>query len=127
MITERKRIFCEEYLRSHNATEAAKKAGYSAKTAYSSGSRLLKDVDVKKYLEAVKQEAHSERIATANEVLEYLSDTMRATHEPRKERTKAAELLGKVHHIFDSEGEENPDKDLEITVRVIDCSGGADE
>ena len=38
--------FVEEYLRSWNATEAAKKAGYSERTAYSQGPRLLKNVEV---------------------------------------------------------------------------------
>lgn len=36
-----------------NATEAAKKAGYSEKTAYSQGQRLLKTVEIKKLIEKV--------------------------------------------------------------------------
>ena len=38
--------FISEYLLSGNATEAARKAGYSRKTAYSQGQRLLKNVEV---------------------------------------------------------------------------------
>jgi phage terminase small subunit len=39
--------FVAEYLKDHNATQAAIRAGYSAKTAYSQGQRLLKHVEVK--------------------------------------------------------------------------------
>jgi hypothetical protein len=41
-----------EYLATGNATEAAKRAGYSQRTAYSQGQRLLKNVEVKKLLRA---------------------------------------------------------------------------
>lgn len=43
----RRRLFVEAYLQTGgNATEAAKCAGFSEKTAYSQGQRLLKDVEV---------------------------------------------------------------------------------
>lgn len=42
----RRQVFVHEYLRTLNATEAAKLAGYSPKTAYSQGQRLLKSVEV---------------------------------------------------------------------------------
>lgn len=38
--------FCVEYLTDLNATQAAIRAGYSKKTAYSQGQRLLKNVEV---------------------------------------------------------------------------------
>lgn len=44
----RKAVFVEAYIANGgNATEAAKTAGYSAKTARSQGQRLLTDVDIK--------------------------------------------------------------------------------
>ena len=43
-------LFLQEYLISLNATEAAKKAGYSKKTAYSQGQRLLKHVEIQRRL-----------------------------------------------------------------------------
>lgn len=42
----RQQKFCDYYLQSGNATEAAIKAGYSKKTAYSIGQRLLKNVEI---------------------------------------------------------------------------------
>ncbi len=38
--------FCQEYVIDLNATQAAIRAGYSKKTAYSQGQRLLKNVEV---------------------------------------------------------------------------------
>jgi phage terminase small subunit len=44
----RKRMFMLNYLMSYNATAAAKAAGFSEKTAYSQGHRLLKNVEIQK-------------------------------------------------------------------------------
>jgi phage terminase small subunit len=46
MLTNRKRAFIENYIITRNATESAKRAGYSPKTSYCSGQRLTKDVEV---------------------------------------------------------------------------------
>lgn len=43
--------FCEEYIVDLNATQAAIRAGYSKKTAYSQGQRLLKNVEVQKKIQ----------------------------------------------------------------------------
>lgn len=48
-------IFVTEYIKSGNATQAAIAAGYSEKTAYSQGSRLLKHVEVQQYLNKTEQ------------------------------------------------------------------------
>jgi phage terminase small subunit len=61
--------FVEEYLVDLNATQAALRAGYSTKTAYSQGQRLLKHVEIKKKLRAV-QDKRSENVGrTAEDVL----------------------------------------------------------
>lgn len=52
-------IFVQEYMRSGNATAAAIAAGYSEKTAYSAGPRMLKNVGIQQYLN--KKEANVDR------------------------------------------------------------------
>lgn len=99
-LNERQKAFCEHYAACFNATEAAVKAGYSKKTAYSIGQRLLKNVEIQNYLQTLTEAAKTGRIATIDEVLTYLSDTMRNEEEQTKERTKAAELLGKRYGMF---------------------------
>jgi len=118
-LTARQKKFCDEYLISGNATDAAIKAGYSPKTAKSIGQRLLTFVDLKQYIETELEKLHSAKIADAQEVLEYLTAVMRGQHTEQvlklvgdgiqtvtdidvsaKERIKAAELIGKRYALF---------------------------
>ena len=48
-LTVRRRVFVEEYLRCWNASEAARRAGYSERSAYAQGCRLLKNAEVLAY------------------------------------------------------------------------------
>jgi len=50
MLTRRKQSFIENYIINKNATKSAELAGYSSRTAYSQGSRLLKNVEVKEII-----------------------------------------------------------------------------
>lgn len=138
-MTKKQKKFCDEYLIDCNATQAAIRAGYSKKTAYSVGQRMLKNVEVKKYIEDQMEKIHSEKIADAQEVIQYLTSVMRGettaeeivvegagdgyskarTMEKapgEKERLKAAELLGKRYGIF----KENLDVHAESVVIVDD-------
>ena len=69
MITPKKRQFAKEYLIDLNNTQAAIRAGYSAKTAYSQGERLLRDVEVQKLIQELMQERSTRVEVTAERVL----------------------------------------------------------
>ncbi len=72
-MTEKQALFVAEYLTDLNATRAAIAAGYSKKTAYSQGQRLLKNVEMQKTL-AEKQGARLHRLEiTADRVLQELA------------------------------------------------------
>lgn len=99
--------FAEEWLKTTNATQSAIKAGYSARTAYSAGNRLLKKVDVKQYIDERLAEMQESNIADTNEVMQFLSSTMRGDIPDQfgldpalNDRIKAAELLGKRYKMF---------------------------
>lgn len=115
----RQQKFCDYYLQSGNATDAAIKAGYSGKTAYSIGQRLLKNVEIEKYNAEHQQKAHKERIAPAEEILEFLSDTVRDGEVGRKDRLKAAELLGKRYALFEDRRDNGNDENGGKTVEFI--------
>lgn len=68
-LNERQKAFCEYYAASFNATESAKKAGYSQKTAYSIGQENLKKPEIQKYLAELTETAKSSRIATIERLL----------------------------------------------------------
>lgn len=65
----KKKLFCHHYVISLNATQAAISAGYSARTAYSIGSRLLTEAAVKECINRLKQERIEQLNIDANYVL----------------------------------------------------------
>lgn len=79
-LTAKQRKFCDEYIKSGNATEAYFKAGYQIKSneaARANASRMLTKANIKEYIETRLKRLESEKIAGAREVLEYLSSVMR--------------------------------------------------
>lgn len=131
----RQKKFCDEYLIDCNATQAAIRAGYSPKTAYSIGEENLKKPELKSYIDEQLELLHSQRTADAQEVLEYLTAVMRGEHTEQtlqligdgiqtitdidvsaKERLKAAELIGKRYGMF----KDNLNVDVEPVVIVND-------
>lgn len=76
-ITEQQELFVREWLKDHNATQAAIRAGYSEKTAYSQGQRLLKKVEIQEYKDKLLKDLKKSSIATIEEILEYYTRVMR--------------------------------------------------
>lgn len=72
-LTPKKARFVEEYLVDLNATQAAIRAGYSTKTAYSQGQRLLKDVEVAAAIQAAQAKRSEKTGITAARVIEELA------------------------------------------------------
>lgn len=94
-MTPKQKAFCDYYIASGNATESAEKAGYSPKTAYAIGAENLKKLEIQNYIKEHTQTQDKERIATAQEVLEFYSNILRDESEPTKNRIRAAENLSK--------------------------------
>lgn len=91
-ITDQQQAFADEYIiNPSNQAQAAIKAGYSAKSAYSVASRLLKKVKVQAYLAQRRKEIESHKIADQKEVLEFWTAGMRGE---RKEKTAISSPQG---------------------------------
>jgi phage terminase small subunit len=71
-MTPKAKRFVAEYLIDLNATKAAERAGYSKRTAYSSGQRLLSHVEVKAELEKRMAKRAAKTEITADRVLQEL-------------------------------------------------------
>lgn len=68
-LTEKQERFCKEYIIDLNATQAAKRAGYSDKTAFEIGYQLLKKTLVQEIIQA-QMDARAKRLdITADRVL----------------------------------------------------------
>lgn len=91
-LTAKQQKFLDEYLVDFNATEAAKRAGYSHASAHTTGWRLLRNAEISENVNR-RIEMYS---MGANERLATLSDIARATEEKASDRIRAIELLGKL-------------------------------
>ncbi len=76
-LTPKQEAFVDAYIETGNATEAAKRAGYSEKTAGAVGAENLKKPKIKQAIEARQAEIHSERTADMAEIMEFLTSAMR--------------------------------------------------
>lgn len=148
-MTEKQKLFADEYLIDCNATRAYKAVYRSIKSdevARKAGSRLLTNVDVKKYITNRMEEIHNEKTADAQEVIEYLTSVLRGESSSteivvegtgdgcseartiekapsEKERLKAAELLGKRYGLYTEKVDLDADAALHISIDYGDGSG----
>ena len=78
-----------------NAAEAARAAGYSAKTAKAIGSELLTKPDIKEAIQEREKERTDAMIATREERQSFWTAVLRDPDESMRDRLKASELLGR--------------------------------
>lgn len=95
ILTPKQERFCVEYLVDCNATQAAIRAGYSAKTARSQGQRMLTNVDIKSKIDELREELKNSRIASAVERMEFLTQVMRG--EVTEEVVLVTKQKGVIH------------------------------
>lgn len=101
-LNQRQVRFVQEYMKTNNVRQSAVVAGYSPNTAQAQGSRLLSNVNVQAYIQAINERLDSDKIADIQEVMEYLTSVMRGEKKDQfdldaalSERTKAASELAK--------------------------------
>ena len=85
-MNERRKHFADEYIISKNATKSAINAGYSEKTAYSIGQKLLKKVEISEYIKKRTEEQFNERSMSIAEALAISASIARG--EPQKRYSK---------------------------------------
>ena len=69
-MTAKQRRFCEEYLTDLNGTQAAIRAGYSSKSSYSQANRLLKNAEIKKYIDHLMVDRSKQLSLSARQVVD---------------------------------------------------------
>ena len=105
-LTEKQKRFADYYIELGNATQAAINAGYSEKYAGQNVDKLLKNTNLKKYIEERLEQISSERIMSAQEAVELLSSIARA------------EITEQVV-VATMEGAEVIDKPPDVKTRII--------
>lgn len=107
--------FVDEYVKTGNATKAARRAGY--KNPNSNAARMMVNDGIRKAIDSRLKEMESHKIADAKEIMEFLSASMRGEineevitrdgHDwkqiSQRDRLRAAELLAKRYRLVDAE------------------------
>ena len=68
-LTDKREAFIREYCLDMNATQAAIRAVFSAKTARSSGNRMLKNADIQARIKAIQEDKAERSELTADGIL----------------------------------------------------------
>lgn len=140
-LNARQKRFCDEYLISLNATNAAKKAGYKGNYVGQNADKLLKNTKIQSYLEERLAEKESALIADQDDILKLLTRIVMGEEQgtalvgvgqgaqeveqvppTNTEKIRAAEILGKYYKLFTDRQE------IQLTgaVEFIDDISGGD-
>jgi phage terminase small subunit len=133
-LTLKQKAFADYYIISGNITEAYQRAyGRSADVSRKNGGRLMANEGVKAYIAQKMAEKDNDRIASADEVLAFLTSVQRGEvteqvplvlgkefkvidKEPSiKDRTRAAELLGKRYSLYTDRIEASTTNEIIVT------------
>ena len=109
-MTDKQKAFADLYVQCGSAAEAARRAGYSDRSARTTGARLLAKADVKQYIASRLGALEGKRIADCSEVLALLTSIMRGETKDQfgldsalADRIKAAALLLKRFNSADQQ------------------------
>mgnify|MGYP001323062844 CR=1 FL=1 len=132
--------FAHEYVKDWNATQAAKRAGYSEKTAYSQGFDLLKNPEIQAYIGKIINSAANRAEISVARVLEELaligmSDLRHYTIDddghvsladgaPESAIRAVSSLKRKVRTRTDRDG--NTEREVDAEIRLWDKPRGLD-
>lgn len=117
-LTPKQKAFADFYIETGNATESAKRAGYSEKTAKVIACENLTKPYVREYVDSMLKEIGNQRIMNAEEVMTLLTSIARNQEREEvvvfsesgpqvtskgmsaKDRLKALELIGKRYTLW---------------------------
>lgn len=114
-LNEKQYRFVQEYIVDYNATQAAIRAGYSPKTAYSNGQRLLKHAEVQAAIKEIQDKATDKAIVDRNMVLAGLlkEAEFKGQGASHAARVSAWEKIGKTMGMFIDKTENNTNIQIE--------------
>lgn len=129
-LTPKQKKFCEWYIKTGNASEAAKKAGYSKKTAARMGSENLQKPVISAYISERIGNQDKELVADADEVLRFYSSVMRGEVKDQfgldaslTDRLKAGDSLMKRYAAGGSKKQETEDDPITRSLKEDKANG----
>ena len=107
-LTPKQQRFADEYIKEPNATQAAKKAGYSENSAEAIGFENLRKPKIAEYIKKRMEKVEKKLIADADEVLETLTRTL------RREATEHIVVTVKSRRVYTDDEGNKVTEDVEI-------------
>lgn len=105
-LTPKQKAFADYYIQTGNATEAARKAGYSEQTARQIGTENLSKPSISAYIAERLKPTEKKRIADADEVIAFYTAVMRGEVKDQfgldaslSDRLKAGDSLMKRYAV----------------------------
>lgn len=95
-LNTRQKKFAEYYAQSGNASESARRAGYSAKYINSNVQKLLQNTAISEYIKQLSDKLKDERIMSAKDRQVLLSDIAKDDRNEPNDRIRAVDTLNKM-------------------------------
>ena len=112
MLTDKQERFAQAYILHRNATEAAKAAGYAARSAYNQGYRMLKNDEIVERIADLENEVET-NIDVIDEIENQYTFAKNSGHT--NSAIKALELLSRIRGA-------KSDKDADISKEGLETS-----
>lgn len=124
-MTPKQKAFADYYIETGNAAEAARKAGYKAENADSSGRENLRKPTIANYIKERMDAVDKKRIASADEVIAFYTAVIRGEVKDQfgldaslADRIKAADSLMKRYNVADDRNRATKEK-LDAVLREL--------
>jgi len=113
MLTDKQERFAQAYILHRNATEAAKTAGYSARSAYNQGYRMLKNDEIVERIADLENE-----LVTNIDVIDEIENqyTFAKANGHTNSAIKALELLSRIRGAKSDKNTEVSEESLEVAI-----------
>ena len=111
-LTPKQQKFADEYIKSGNAADAARKAGYKENTARVAGAQNLTKLNIKKYIDEQMNEIASKRIMDATEAVELLTSIARG-------ETKETVYIGTADGVYEKHKEADLKTRISATKEIL--------
>lgn len=99
-MNKKQMAFAVEYVKDRNATQAAIRAGYSERSAYSQAHELLKKPEIQEAIKELEDAAAARAAVTVDKIVNRLNKIAEDPHAKDADRIRADELLGKYLGMF---------------------------
>lgn len=123
-LSDKQALFCKEYVIDLNATQAAIRAGYSAKTAGQIGEQNLKKLEIQAEIRRLTSDRSQRTEITADYVLQKIQSIVEATSAENEDSynpqaaLKGCELLGKHLSMWTDKVQHSGEVDLNLSIDV---------